>query len=54
MSSAEDLFAGLRAVSLDEMNERAALQERKDNKYVIAIDELARLVEELGADHEVL
>lgn len=56
-STAQDvreLFSGLSPVSLDDMNERAALQSRKDNKYVVSIDELADLLEDLGDSHEVL
>src|SRR3954453_13543948 len=36
------------------MNERAALQSRKDNKYVVPLEEIARVLEDLGDDHEVL
>jgi hypothetical protein len=54
MSSADDLFAGLRAVSLDEMNERAALQRRTDNTYLVRVDALAELVAHVGDEHEVL
>jgi len=49
-----ELFGGLQPVSLDEMNERAALQSRKDNKYVVRLDELADRLDDLGDDHEVL
>jgi hypothetical protein len=54
MNSAEGLFAGLRAVSLDEMNERAALQRRTDNTYLVPVDDLAELVGRVGDEHEVL
>jgi hypothetical protein len=49
-----DLFTDLSAVSLDAMNDRAALQRRTDNKYVVALDDLAALVDELADTHEVL
>lgn len=54
MAAIEDLFADLRPVSLDDLNERAALQRRIDNKYVVPVDELAALVERLSDAHEVL
>jgi hypothetical protein len=36
------------------MNERAALQRRKDNKYLVPLDELGSLMEDLGDEHDVL
>jgi hypothetical protein len=48
------LFSILPPVSLDAMNERAALQRRTDHKYLLPVDALARYVEELADDHEVL
>jgi len=52
--AAGDLFTDVSAVSLDEMNDRAALQRRTDHKYMVALDDLADLVEELADTHEVL
>src|SRR5829696_3687907 len=49
-----DLFTDLSAVALDEMNDRAALQRRTDNKYVVALDDLAGLVDDLADTHEAL
>ena len=49
-----NLFGELGAVSLDEMNERASLQRRTDNKYLVEIEGLASLVDKLGDGHEVL
>jgi hypothetical protein len=54
MHEIQDLYGGLGAVSLDEMNERASLQRRTDNKYLDEIERLASLVEQLADDHEVL
>ena len=48
------VFGALRPVSLDELNDRAALQRRTDNKYLVALEDLPRLVEKLGDQHEVL
>src|SRR5204863_9683261 len=41
-------------VSLDELNERAALQRRTDNTYLVPLDSLARLLETGGDGHEIL
>jgi hypothetical protein len=49
-----ELFEALRAVSLDDMNERAALQRRTDHTYLVPIDALVDLVADLGERHEVL
>jgi VTC domain-containing protein len=49
-----ELFEALRPVSLDEMNERAALQRRTDNTYLVPLDALVSLVEDVGDGHEVL
>jgi hypothetical protein len=48
------LFSALSPVSLDALNERAALQRRTDNKYLVALEDLRPLIEELGGQHEVL
>ena len=44
----------LRPISLDELDERAALLRRVDNKYVADREQLAQLVERLAGDHDVL
>lgn len=54
MDDPRALFRALHPISLDTLNDRAALQRRTDNKYLVALDDLARLVEELADQHEVL
>ena len=54
MPEAQELFGALRAISLDAMNERAALQRRIDQKYLVAIDDVAQLLDEVADDLEVL
>jgi hypothetical protein len=54
MGGPREIFATLDAVSLDELNERAALQRRTDNKYLVPLEELAAILEELGESHEAL
>src|ERR671932_1676890 len=54
MRDVAELFGELRPISLDAMNERASLQRRTDNKYLVEIDHLARIVKELADDLEVL
>jgi adenylate cyclase len=54
MSDVRAMFSDLRPVSLDDMNERASLQKRKDHKYVVPLDDLTRLIDKLGDDHDVL
>jgi VTC domain len=54
VADVEDLFSGLRPVSLDEVNERAALQRRTDNKYLVPLDDLAGLLEGCADEHDVL
>jgi|SRR5437588_651099 len=49
-----DLLADFDDVSLDAMDERAALLRRVDNKYVIPEDRFADLLRCLRSDHEVL
>ena len=44
----------LRPISLEALDERAALLRRVDHKYVADRDQLADLIERLGADHDVL
>jgi VTC domain-containing protein len=41
-------------VSLDELDERAALLRRVDHKYAVERDQFARLLERLRDDHQVL
>jgi hypothetical protein len=41
-------------ISLEQLDERAALLKRVDNKYVVARDQLAQLIERLADDHDVL
>ena len=54
MENIRELFEALRPVSLDDMNERAALQRRTDNTYLVPLDALVSLVEDVGDEHEVL
>src|SRR4051812_22894906 len=53
-ASPREIFRPLEPIGLDELNERAALQRRTDNKYIVQIDRLAALVNELGRDLRVL
>jgi hypothetical protein len=48
------LIGGFRSVSLEELDERAALLKRVDNKYVLDRDTYASLLERLRADHDIL
>ena len=41
-------------VSLEELDERASLQKRVDDKYIVTLDRLADLLGDLRADHQVL
>jgi hypothetical protein len=52
--SLDDPLDDLRPISLDALEERAALLRRVDNKYVIGRDETATMLERLGDDHDVL
>jgi VTC domain len=52
--SRADTFAGLPAVSLAELDERAALLKRVDVKYVVTPDQLDGLIDALRDDHDVL
>ena len=54
MGEIGELFDRLQAVSLDVMNERAALQRRTDNKYLVELGPLREILEEVGDEHEVL
>ena len=50
----ERLLEPLRPLSLEELDERAALRRRVDNKYLVPGDTFTVLVERLGDDHDVL
>jgi VTC domain len=52
--SLQELVGGLRPVSLDDLNERAALQRRVDHKYLLRLEDLAPIVGGLADSHEVL
>jgi hypothetical protein len=41
-------------ISLEQLDERAALLRRVDNKYVVDREQLAQLIERLAGDHDVL
>lgn len=49
-----ELFGGFQPVSLEALDERASLQRRIDNKYLVPLDCLARLCAALRDDHEIL
>jgi VTC domain len=51
---ADDSVAGFDPVSLEELDARAALLRRVDNKYAIERDQFDRLLERLRDDHQVL
>lgn len=48
------MFDGFAPVSLETLDERAALQRRVDNKYLVPLDRLARVSAALRGDHESL
>jgi hypothetical protein len=48
------LLADLTPVSLEDLDTRAALQRRVDNKYLVPGDQLERLVGALAGDHDAL
>lgn len=50
----EQIFGGLRPVSLESLDERASLQRRVDNKYLVPLDRLTRVTDALRGDHEIL
>jgi hypothetical protein len=50
----EDLVEDFDPVSLDEMDERAALLRRVDHKYAVERERFVRLLERLRDDHQVL
>lgn len=45
---------GFEPISLDDIDERAALQRRVDSKYLLTLEQLAELLAELRRDHQVL
>jgi hypothetical protein len=50
----DELLGSLRAMSLEELDERAALLRRVDAKYLVDHDAFAALMQALAVDHEVL
>ena len=50
----QDLLGGFEGVSLNALDERAALSRRIDNKYAVSPEEFARLTERLRSDDQVL
>jgi hypothetical protein len=51
---AADLLSGLGAISLDGLEERAALLKRIDRKYVLEADVFEALIDRLAGDHDAL
>ena len=51
---AEELVEEFEPVSLDELDERAALLRRVDNKYAVERERFEELLERLRSDHQVL
>jgi hypothetical protein len=49
-----ELVAGFDPISLEELDERAALLRRVDNKYAVEQERFAKLLERLRDDHQVL
>lgn len=49
-----EIFGGFQPVSLETLDERASLQRRVDNKYLVPLDRLARVAEALRGDYEIL
>jgi hypothetical protein len=49
-----EYVAGFDAVSLDELEDRAALQTRVDRKYIVDFETLERVFSELGDDFQAL
>ena len=50
----DELLSGFDAVSLDEVDRRASLQERTDQKYLVPLDALRRVLAHAREDHDVL
>lgn len=53
-SDLQDVLTGFRPISLDDLNARAALQERVDRKYLVSQGAFVRLAGRLQDDHRVL
>ena len=51
---ADEFIEEFDPVSLDELDERAALLKRVDNKYAVERDRFAELLDRLQSDHQVL
>jgi hypothetical protein len=49
-----EIFGGFQPVSLEALDERASLQRRVDNKYLVPLDRLAQLSDALRGDYEIL
>jgi VTC domain len=49
-----DILERFAPISLEELDRRASFQRRVDNKYLVPLDALERVVAELADDHEVL
>lgn len=47
-------FGGFQPVSLETLDERASLQRRVDNKYLIPLERLARVADALRGEYEIL
>ncbi|MBV8430643.1 MAG: hypothetical protein JO244_05740, partial [Solirubrobacterales bacterium] len=54
MSDLDALLGELDPVSLDELDARAALLRRVDNKYALPVADFERLARQLKSDHQVL
>ncbi|HWI05907.1 MAG TPA: VTC domain-containing protein, partial [Solirubrobacteraceae bacterium] len=54
MTTAAELAAPLPSISLAALEERAALQTRRDRKYIVAIDTLTELVSALEQRYAAL
>ena len=54
MTTRPDLLAEFDAISLDALDERAALLRRVDNKYAVAQSDFAELTRRLRQDHQAL
>ncbi|MBV8430367.1 MAG: polyphosphate polymerase domain-containing protein [Solirubrobacterales bacterium] len=54
MSDLDALLGELDPVSLDELDARAALLRRVDNKYALPVGDFERLARQLKSDHQVL
>ena len=50
----DDLTAGIDPISLEELDRRAALQRRTDQKYLLRREGLEEILRELAGDHQAL